>query len=79
MSEEPRITPRRVALTLAWVSTLYGCLLIVDGAPANDTAGWVFFAVPILLVIGERITRGDEEAEPDAANDADDASAEREP
>jgi hypothetical protein len=71
MTEERRTLIQRIALVLAWVSALYGCLLLVDSIGTNDTAGWVFFLVPIVLVVGERITRGDDEDEDEDKAEAD--------
>jgi len=73
MTEQSRILIYRIAMGLAWVSAIYGCLMIIDGRPENDTAGWIFFAVPIVLVVGERITRGDDEEDEQTASEGDDA------
>jgi hypothetical protein len=66
MTEDRRKLLRRVAMMLAWISALYGTILVLDGYEANNTAGWFFFLTPIVLVVGERITRGDPEEEDEA-------------
>ena len=76
MTDSQRTLLHRALMLLAWISALYGVLLIADGEPINDTAGWVFFLVPIVLVVGERVTRGDDEdddEEESEASDQDDA------
>jgi hypothetical protein len=82
MTDERRTLLRRIAMTLAWASALWGAALLLYPPEGyeNSTQGWFFFLTPVVLVVGERITRGDPE-EKDAAEptptgpEADDPSA----
>ena len=69
MTEERRITPRRVGLTLAWISALYGVALLLyppEGIEnwQDNTWGLFFFLTPIVLTqVYARLRRFDRSIE----------------
>ena len=68
MTDERRTLLRRIALTIAWASALWGAAVLLFPPPGheNSVQGWFFFLTPIVLVVGERITRGDPGEEDEA-------------